>query len=147
MELKSGSQRHSRQRYVVLIVPLWNWNRLKILLRAERTSCFNRTFMELKYPCAQRHKPSHAFVLIVPLWNWNVLLSPAIGAASGFNRTFLELKLSFLTITNSRKECFNRTFMELKFKSNRYNRIKNSRVLIVPLWNWNVEGEDSPTHT
>ena len=31
-------------------------------------------------------------VLIVPLWNWKQYKCEFVGAASGFNRTFMELK-------------------------------------------------------
>ena len=55
---------------------------------------------------------------------------------TGFNRTFMELKLQkFLEISQSH-DCFNRTFMELKCVSESV-KAESKPVLIVPLWNWN----------
>ena len=52
----------------------------------------------------------------------------------GFNRTFMELKLS-LTISSSRfTNRFNRTFMELKLSGEGAGRCYEYG-LIVPLWN------------
>ena len=54
----------------VLIVPLWNWNKMAPSFLPVAFSCSNRTFMELKYiPKAYSKKLSVA--LIVSLWNWN----------------------------------------------------------------------------
>ena len=54
----------------VLIVPLWNWNRF-ISECYRHFHGFNRTFMELKSPCAALPRSRHPC----------------------FNRTFMELKL------------------------------------------------------
>ena len=56
---------------MVLIVPLWNWNPIKIL---ESESCLG--------------------VLIVPLWNWNIESSSGITKSDGSNCTFMELKFA-----------------------------------------------------
>ena len=55
------------------------------------------------------------FVLIVPLWNWNVEAVVAFSLISGFNRTFMELKLFWNSAIDLSLSGFNRTFMELKF--------------------------------
>ena len=53
---------------------------------------------------------------------------------SGFNRTFMELKLMFLHLEAAKIMSFNRTFMELKHLQ-QYRQDPQKRVLIVPLWN------------
>ena len=77
---------------MVLIVPLWNWNkggarsgralgrgsnRTFMELKYERyttalqeLNSSNRTFMELKY-AMKSYRKEGGNVLIVPLWNWN----------------------------------------------------------------------------
>ena len=55
--------------WVVLIVPLWNWNSVNEE-KGWKLDRFNRTFMELKCDSIPATKPER-FVLIVPLWNWN----------------------------------------------------------------------------
>ena len=103
----------------------------------ERSSrvCFNRTFMELKakgFTDALHHDikfQSHLYgiesgnqrifpcmalkVSIAPLWNWKQRSPPACAALSGFNRTFMELKVTF-----------------------RLTHLLRSYVSIAPLWNW-----------
>ena len=99
-------------------------------------------------------------VLIVPLWNWNPFKASNLCTLECSNRTFMELKYSFLLSPFYRLSCSNRTFMELKLlaapwfwwllrSSNRtFMELKFaigicsivvSEVLIVPLWNWNQE--------
>ena len=156
MELKYDDLFFAVCSQLVLIVPLWNWNRHKNKLVYKRNTfksylygieigkacelgklgkCSNRTFMELK--C---HNYSDLIsdweVLIVPLWNWNSLIvwKPYSGVCS--NRTFMELKLNTGRNLNAQLYCSNRTFMELKLKLARILS-KRKRVLIVPLWNWN----------
>ena len=119
---------------LVLIVPLWNWNR-RALRPAARISGFNRTFMELKYRIQFRdNKVSR--VLIVPLWNWNLTDISLATYQDSFNRTFMELKCSTIARLSLHDDSFNRTFMELKCINDRWLRV-NKSVLIVPLWNWN----------
>ena len=76
---------------LVLIVPLWNWNRC-LRCDCSRLSGSNCTFMELKlsmWPSAQREP----YVLIVPLWNWNEeSFVSAIKKGDCSNCTFMELK-------------------------------------------------------
>ena len=57
------------QDLLVLIVPLWNWNK-KDKGTADFHKSFNRTFMELKQAYGN-WKSWKNYVLIVPLWNWN----------------------------------------------------------------------------
>ena len=52
----------------------------------------------------------------------------------GFNRTFMELKLTAALSEDVRKECFNRTFMELK-QAFRVRIEMKQIALIGPLWN------------
>ena len=47
MELKSREELPPPRRWLVLIVPLWNWN-IEVEPFAEVGASFNRTFMELK---------------------------------------------------------------------------------------------------
>ena len=70
MELKSASLRRKNWQHDVLIVPLWNWNRLKV----------------------DKYFEPYC-VLIVPLWNWNKAITSASTKPSvGSNCTFMELK-------------------------------------------------------
>ena len=48
MELKLQRQRYEEAGINVLIVPLWNWNRLAAAYTWDLDG-FNRTFMELKW--------------------------------------------------------------------------------------------------
>ena len=143
----------------VLIVPLWNWNRiyakfasfeplcsnrtfmeLKLVLFALSHSAFkgsNRTFMELKY-CRRTYSPLLVLVLIVPLWNWNSLACsstphpPPVLIVPLWNWN----KAAYTNWCRIIK-CSNRTFMELKFLRIHFLTV-SVRVLIVPLWNWNL---------
>ena len=49
MELKSDKTERRRKSYMVLIVPLWNWNLLNDVVVGWSATGSNRTFMELKY--------------------------------------------------------------------------------------------------
>ena len=98
----------------VLIVPLWNWNIIKL---------FRIWWIKA--------------VLIVPLWNWNPVGTSTFFQGLSFNRTFMELKYSRRASIRGRQRSFNRTFMELKLVWT--GRIApRLDVLIVPLWNWNI---------
>ena len=118
----------------VLIVPLWNWNKIPPRRFAPALSS-NRTFMELKYVKSTVRRKWRG-VLIVPLWNWNTRYW-----------TFVCFKMLVLIVPlwnwNRQKyealktrQSSNRTFMELKLKWARSRRPLPA-VLIVPLWNWN----------
>ena len=123
------------------------------------TTCFNRTFMELKslqtdvysvewtvlivplwnWNGSLRTQPTCiSWVLIVPLWNWNKYWSILYEAGLlvlivplwNWNRA----KYGLMPAASYR---FNRTFMELKF-ANAVEVACYQKVLIVPLWNWNT---------
>ena len=51
MELKLQKYKEIQNSNDVLIVPLWNWNPVYEQVQHEAT-CFNRTFMELKFDVA-----------------------------------------------------------------------------------------------
>ena len=97
----------------VLIVPLWNWNKVLILL----------------YLLAKA-------VLIVPLWNWNTCYLRKLVGRMRSNRTFMELKCKILRNVG-------RSGTVLIVPLWNWNSLKRFcqfsliRVLIVPLWNWN----------
>ena len=93
MELKSCSVLLVWGLAVVLIVPLWNWNRTYFKSWKE-TKSFNRTFMELKWQRVWQNTTKRK-VLIVPLWNWNWNSVGFPVESNCFNRTFMELKLKF----------------------------------------------------
>ena len=79
---------------IVLIVPLWNWNRRFYAVSAKPSACSNCTFMELKY--LMENSTRHIFtVLIVPLWNWNCILMYLMSNVMSSNCTFMELKYNF----------------------------------------------------
>ena len=100
----------------LLIEPLWNWN------------------------AAVWNLPGviHG-LLIAPLWNWN---SKDIGIASpstlAFNRTIVELKLRLQVQPLVSSKTFNRTIVELKRYSPFAFSFLGGRLLIAPLWNWNL---------
>ena len=91
MELKLIGSVLDADGVMVLIVPLWNWNsnpRNEALLKN--------------------------LVLIVPLWNWNSARMQKSGTGPRLNRTFMELKRSNNSRSNTTTLSLNRTFMELK---------------------------------
>ena len=99
----------------VLIVPLWNWNRLPARGRSHTRSVlivplWNWNDERLRYVTAA------CGVLIVPLWNWNMGCKSKNNRWLSINCTVVELKRRRVTTSN-----------------------KISNVLIVPLWNWNRE--------
>ena len=66
-----SSVNHERiDELVVSIAPLWNW-KLPYFFTYVMSSCFNRTFMELKV-LALWHKSKFFVVSIAPLWNWKI---------------------------------------------------------------------------
>ena len=98
----------------LLIVPMWNWNRISELIRS-RPEAFNRTNVELKWE-SRILKQKNTRLLIVPMWNWNA-------GNTGNNR-----KLG---------KAFNRTNVELKFIQQSIDN-EWQGLLIVPMWNWNT---------
>ena len=58
---------------------------------------------------------------MIPLVYKGILLKNAMG----FNRTFMELKLSFAYACFLLALCFNRTFMELKLKLPSFEKVKS----------------------
>ena len=161
MELKFQRRALLPMVLFVLIVPLWNWNKVD-----SRTSIFiggsNCTFMELKSLCRIKecswlfvlivplwnwnskkkiHKYLFQKVLIVPLWNWNIGLTNADATLSSSNCTFMELKFYNSSDSVNPLKCSNCTFMELK-SSKSSNLLRSRTVLIVPLWNWNPVYEE-----
>ena len=97
----------------VLIVPLWNWNRI---WSNHISSALSVLIVPLwNWNAAFSFGSQSRFaVLIVPLWNWNVYeITPNVKIL-GSNRTFMELKSTWLCWVWSWFSCSNRTFMELK---------------------------------
>ena len=141
---------------MVLIVPLWNWNKTYFANDGDGVSFnrtfmelksvffltsrpyplgFNRTFMELKYEKWIRRSWSLS-VLIVPLWNWN---NGNFEIDEEGNLVLIVPLWNWNLKGFARRlnvSWFNRTFMELKWKQRKRLSI-SVFVLIVPLWNWN----------
>ncbi len=121
--------------FLVLIVPLWNWNfgsRIFLIV----SYGINCTVVELK-PGKQSHLYNQQMVLIVPLWNWNrlrrgnirrksiVLIVPLWnwniiyterkdGVLPGINCTVVELKHNMHCKPENSHTCINCTVVELK---------------------------------
>ena len=114
MELKYGLTLEGVVRNDVLIVPLWNWNRVVDHAETDVEFGSNRTFMELKL-INMALKASKIQVLIVPLWNWNMSLIEEFSC---------KMKVLIVPLWN----------WNLYANSSAY---KANHVLIVPLWNWN----------
>ena len=92
------------------------------LLAAET---FNRTSLELKQS----------------MWNSTCL------SARTFNRTSLELKpLWMIAMLSSTSRSFNRTSLELKPFWGVCQVKKQKKLLIEPVWNWNIIGLERPTY-
>ena len=100
-------------------------------------SGLNRTFMELKQ-FYRYVRGEFDTVLIVPLWNWNSTTARwRRSVRPRLNRTFMELKHINDKLEVIDQTRLNRTFMELKpFLVTSFENWL--RVLIVPLWNWNL---------
>ena len=137
MELKYGFDISKPIFLLVLIAPLWNWNKVSIHADDGRWQ-----------------------VLIAPLWNWNCVNYKTLHSYLRSNRTFMELKCTMRCRLSIATSSSNRTFMELKLrylrKTYRYSGSSNRtfmelksqiwssshswiRVLIAPLWNWNIQ--------
>ena len=78
-------------------------------------------------------------LLIAPVWNWNErLVTLGFRDSFTFNRTSLELKRDCCYQKNLERETFNRTSLELKPARRRITEERRDRLLIAPVWNWNV---------
>ena len=152
----SGRTISPRRRHLVQIVPLWNWNKI-IWVASVRFASSNCTFMELKWEgidkftgeCYVQIVPlwnwnfqhlvwQSRTVQIVPLWNWNIWSSISYTIVISSNCTFMELKFVIVAWSLLVEMGSNCTFMELKFDRRQRNE-RSHRVLIVPLWNWNID--------
>ena len=129
---------------MVLIAPLWNWNKQKFELhRMSKRS--NRTFMELKWR-RRADSATRREVLIAPLWNWNPLTiessvrTPVVLIAPLWNWNKQKFELHRMSKRS------NRTFMELKWRR-RADSATRREVLIAPLWNWNPLTIESSVRT
>ena len=120
---------------MVLIAPLWNWNSLVLLSVAAREGVLIAPLWNWN-PKAETRILLCAHVLIAPLWNWNMETHWIGWAIIRSNRTFMELKFGYPLRPPSVHGCSNRTFMELKCVTQAFI-LKQWRVLIAPLWNWN----------
>ena len=135
MELKWWNGQVSLVDRTVLIVPLWNWNKIKLVWVIRKKLVlivplwnWNLTYFATYCGAAPvlivplwnwnrippARLPTPEIVLIVPLWNWNHAERHIVNWLKGFNRTFMELKCRSLFCSRS-----------------------SQNVLIVPLWNWN----------
>ena len=153
MELKAAT--HLRPSWCprVSIAPLWNWKLLSSQL-SSITSCFNRTFMELKAYSIRLFFINNTFqshlygiesekfgrlrgpagVSIAPLWNWKTDPRNIASKEPGFNRTFMELKGLMLKLCTP-----TRWFQSHLYGIERTGRGRAHRspwVSIAPLWNW-----------
>ena len=79
------------------------------------SSCFNRTFMELKFKYFRNNDNPRisfqSYLYGIEIW-WR---NDADHHHNSFNRTFMELKSNCGTLYCCTRACFNRTFMELKY--------------------------------
>ena len=116
MELKYVTPIVFNSLLMVLIVPLWNWNKYRHNLASSAES-----------------------VLIVPLWNWNDIVEHMQVQQNCSNCTFMELKYEVASIKAAEDARSNCTFMELKLESWVITLESVRQVLIVPLWNWNTK--------
>ena len=112
MELKLSSIHHKGIACTVSIVPLWNWNTVRVS-EVDVTS----------------------EVSIVPLWNWNRKSPWALPKLDSFNRTFMELKFVPLVFILSLL-MFQSYLYGIEIKQNLILLVF-MQVSIVPLWNWN----------
>ena len=84
----------------VSIVPLWNWNRWATW-QTSRTREFQSYLYGIEIGNCKLHDCRWGGVSIVPLWNWNRRYCSVPQRIDGrFNRTFMELKLSWQTTIN-----------------------------------------------
>ena len=82
----------TREKLSLLIEPVWNWNVHALYQTLPKRSSFNRTSLELKHGC-DMPAGGYACLLIEPVWNWNsVTIVRGTSIERTFNRTSLELK-------------------------------------------------------
>ena len=127
MELKLLSDNVVTYLFMVLIVPLWNWNILGLV----RTQRFNSVLIVPLWNWNKTDRTGNDVrqpVLIVPLWNWNRNQRSEGISRLGSNRTFMELKFVFVRSCRFKIPSSNRTFMELKWLHQRW------RIQILPLF-------------
>ena len=123
--------------YLVLIVPLWNWNVVIMSKTSRGVVCFNRTFMELKFRSARRGAGRHP-VLIVPLWNWNVstittdIISSSVLIVPLWNWNCRAMGFYLLAVLVLIVPLWNWNLLRVVVPC------RAMGVLIVPLWNWNL---------
>ena len=136
MELKQWSPQYPNNEFDLLIEPVWNWNPVKLksytslsklLIEPvwnwnEVTATISVSSAALLIEPVWNWNPIPAawfmilkLLLIEPVWNWNFNMSalPYIEIPA-FNRTSMELKLSWTRAVWRRRFTFNRTSMELK---------------------------------
>ena len=119
----------------VLIVPLWNWNNSTNSNYRIRYNSINCTVVELKQGFGKWIR-IRQIVLIVPLWNWNIILWNSL---KSFHRVLIVPLWNWNMDTFIWwwwRQCINCTVVELKRECKNFLD-KASLVLIVPLWNWN----------
>ena len=75
----------------VLLVPLWNWN-LHLLNHGLKNGLFYSYLYGIETRFGASIVPEMS-VLLVPLWNWNVRFPTSSQCLCCFTRTFMELKL------------------------------------------------------
>ena len=157
MELKRGNIGKWSISAKVLLVPLWNWNDFTVN-RSEVFGSFTRTFMELKrgdeiairkviefysylYGIETFDEWLHKrglCVLLVPLWNWNEsgkLLEQSARLFYSYLYGIETCMLSFLALYTV---SFYSYLYGIETWEDNYIRICLF-VLLVPLWNWNVQ--------
>ena len=99
--------------YLVLLVPLWNWNSPSSMYA--------------------EHIPS---VLLVPLWNWNSIKDIAWGCAERFYSYLYGIETRLNDIINVTKSEFYSYLYGIETPI-LYLYYLYYKVLLVPLWNWN----------
>ena len=120
MELKQIFRERPILQLILLIEPMWNWNKVfpKRALNSEKS--FNWTNVELKLHSSSRQRQANLFLLIEPMWNWN----------------------SFFT---SIKIIWPRLLIEPMWNWNPGAllppKIPRKMLLIEPMWNWNRWGD------
>ena len=146
MELKQRLNGEITKIERVLIVPLWNWNKVFAIEARKGKMRINCTVVELK-PIIVRFCVFICFVLIVPLWNWNII---------AYYDIFKNYYVLIVPLWNWNLFCIfhllrdllriNCTVVELKHYQKR-RVLPRHFVLIVPLWNWNIRYPGSVART
>ena len=106
----------------VSIAPLWNWK-----VSGDATLSHDVEFQSHLYGIESKDiyfRAIRACVSIAPLWNWKATRTELGQYQHCFNRTFMELKVSFSPLPWYVCMCFNRTFMELKVAVGVFRRFK-----------------------